>query len=63
MVGNDLHGFFLAHEESKALVLTVTEDAGFADAAFFPGFVAGSFVEEGFAVKKEFGAEGAEDFL
>jgi len=63
VVGNDFHGLFLPHEEAEALVLAVTEDAGVSNAAFFPGFVAGSFVEEGFAEGEEFGAEGAHYFL
>ena len=52
MIGDDLHGFFLTHEKTQALVLAVAEDAGFADAAFFPGFVARALVEEGFAVEE-----------
>lgn len=44
-------------------MFTVAEDSCFADAAFFPGLVAGACVEECFAVEEEFGAEGAEYFL
>lgn len=44
-------------------MFSVAEDAGFADAAFAPGFVAGALVEEGFAVDEEFGAVAAEDFF
>jgi hypothetical protein len=41
----------------------MAEDAGVADTTFFPGFVSGAFVEEGFAVEEHFGAEGADYFL
>ena len=44
-------------------MFTVAEDSCSADAAFFPGLVAGACVEECFAVEEEFGAEGAEYFL
>ena len=44
-------------------MFAVAEDAGFSYAAFSPCFVAGAFVEEGFAKDKEFGAEGAHYFL
>jgi hypothetical protein len=63
MVGNDLHGLFLAHQETQTLVFAVTEDAGFTDTTFFPGFVSGAFVEECFSVEEHFGAEGTEYFL
>lgn len=44
-------------------MFTVTEDTGFSNTAFFPGFLAGAHVEECFAVKEHFRAEGADYFL
>mmetsp|Transcript_36412 Transcript_36412/g.87828 ORF Transcript_36412/g.87828 Transcript_36412/m.87828 type:complete len:209 (+) Transcript_36412:269-895(+) len=63
VVGDDLHGLLLAHEETEALVLAVTEDSCLADAALLPRFFARALVEEGLAVEEEFGAEFAEGLL
>ena len=53
MVYNDLHGLFLSHQDTHALVLLVLQDADIADSTFLPGFVARSNIEEGLAINKK----------
>ena len=63
MVGDDLHGFFLTHEDTEAAMFSMTEDFGFPDSTFTPCLGTGSFVEECFAKDEEFGTEGDDDLL
>mmetsp|Transcript_19676 Transcript_19676/g.42808 ORF Transcript_19676/g.42808 Transcript_19676/m.42808 type:complete len:258 (+) Transcript_19676:139-912(+) len=63
VIGDYLHRLFLTHEESQPLVFAVTEDAGLADAAFLPRFLARALVKHCFAILEEFRAVRTEDFL
>jgi len=63
VVGDDLHGFFLTHEDTEAAMFSMTEDFGFPDSTFTPCLGTGSFVEECFAKDEEFGTEGDDDLL
>jgi hypothetical protein len=45
MVDNDLHSFFLTHQDAKTLVFSVAQDSDFSDTALSPGFVAAALIK------------------
>jgi len=62
-IRNDFQDLFLAHEHPNDARFAVAEQAGLADAALLPGFLARAHVQQGFSENEQFGAVRVQDFL